>query len=76
MQGYRDAGPPMHLSAGNGHLEIVKLLLEHGADMHAMNTEGETPYEVSWRSGYREISDLLRKNGADRPEERFDQILS
>jgi hypothetical protein len=27
----------------------VKLLLERGADMHAMNGEGETPYQVSLR---------------------------
>jgi ankyrin repeat protein len=32
---------PMHLSACNGYLEIVKLL-ERGADLHTMNNEGET----------------------------------
>jgi hypothetical protein len=26
---------PMHLSAASGHLEMVKLLLERGADIHA-----------------------------------------
>jgi ankyrin repeat protein len=56
----------MHLSAANGHLEIVKLLLERGADIHAMNDEGETPYQLSLRRGNREIADLLRKHGAGR----------
>jgi ankyrin repeat protein len=65
----------MHLSIANGYLEIVKLLLERGADMHAMNGEGETPYQVSLRKGNREISDLLRKHGAGRLGERFDEIL-
>jgi ankyrin repeat protein len=65
----------MHLSAGNGYPEIVGLLLERGADIHAMNDRGETPYQVSLRSGYREIADLLRKNGAGRLGERFEDIL-
>ena len=67
----------MHLSAGNGHLEMVKLLLERGADtLHAMNGEGEAPikpYQVSFRSGYREIANLLGEHGAGRS--RFDYIL-
>ena len=54
---------PMRLLAGNGHLEMVKLLLERGADVpHAMNGEGEAaikPYQVPFRSGYREIAGLI-----------------
>jgi ankyrin repeat protein len=65
----------MHLSAGNGHFEIVKLLLERGADIHAMNDRGETPYQVSLRAGCREIADLLWEDGAGRLGERFDEIL-
>jgi ankyrin repeat protein len=63
----------MHFSIFDGYLEIVKLLLERGADIHAMNDEGETPYQVSLRKGNREIADLLRKNGAGRLGERFDR---
>ncbi len=67
----------MHLSAANGHLEIVKLLLERGAEMniHAMNGEGQIPYRESLRGRNREIADLLRKHGAGRLRERFDEIL-
>jgi ankyrin repeat protein len=65
----------MHFSIFNGYLEIVKLSLERGADIHPMNGEGETPYQVSLRSGYREIADLIWKNGAGRLGERFDEIL-
>ena len=63
---------PIHLSAANGHLEVVKLLLERGADVHAVNGEGETPYQVSLRRGHREIADLLWKHGAGRLGDRFD----
>jgi ankyrin repeat protein len=62
----------MHLSVNNGYSEIVGLLLERGADIHAMNDKGETPYQVSLWSGYQEIADLLLKNGVG---ERFDEIL-
>lgn len=30
-------GDPLHSSAANGHLEIVKYLLDHGADIHSDN---------------------------------------
>jgi ankyrin repeat protein len=53
----------------------VKLLLERGADIHAMSGEGETPYQVSLRKGNREIVDLLRKHGGASRGERFDEIL-
>ena len=50
----------------NGHIGTVKLLLECGADAHAMNNEGQTPLELSLQRGYPEITDLLRKHGAGR----------
>jgi ankyrin repeat protein len=45
---------PTHISAANRYLEIVKLLLERGADTHAINCEGETPYQdivAKWKAG-------------------------
>ena len=55
---------------------MMKLLLERCADTYdAMNDEGETPYQVSLRRGYRETVDLLWKNGAGRLGERFEEIL-
>jgi ankyrin repeat protein len=49
---------PMHFSAGNGYLEVVKLLLERGANVHAVNSDGKH------HTRYGEIADLLRNNGA------------
>jgi ankyrin repeat protein len=51
---------------------MVKVLLERGAEIHPMNGEGETPYQLSLRFGYREIADLLGKHGAGSLGERFD----
>lgn len=38
---------PLHLAAEKGYSNIVQLLLDHGADPHALNAEGQTPLEVA-----------------------------
>ncbi|KAF4523282.1 hypothetical protein B566_EDAN009405 [Ephemera danica] len=38
---------PLHAAASHGHLEIVQLLLEHGADSKIQNSEGRTAQEVA-----------------------------
>jgi hypothetical protein len=38
----------LHLAAGEGHLEIVKLLLEHGADVNAKTAVRNMTY--CWHS--------------------------
>jgi ankyrin repeat protein len=65
----------MHLSVYYGYLEVMKLLLERGADIHAMNDEGETSYQLSLRSGYREIADYFGRMVRADIGERFDEIL-
>ena len=45
------------------------------SDIHAINSGGETPYQASLRRGFREIADLLWKNGAGRLGEGCDEIL-
>ena len=45
------------MSACNGHLEVVKVLLERGADVHAVNSEGQTPYQEPPANGYKETAD-------------------
>jgi ankyrin repeat protein len=66
-----DSGP--HLSSQwILYLEIVKLLLERGADMHAMNSDDETPYQLSLQKGKRNIADLLWEHGAGTSRSRLD----
>jgi ankyrin repeat protein len=42
----------------------VKLLLERGADVHALDDEGTSPYQMSLKYGRRDIADLLREHVA------------
>ncbi len=44
--------------------EIVKLLLDHGANPHMTDKYGKKPLELAVEKGYREIAELLIKAGA------------
>jgi ankyrin repeat protein len=60
----------LDLSARNEHLEALNLLLERGADVHAVNGEGQTPCQAA----IREVADFLREYGAEAESVRFDEI--
>jgi hypothetical protein len=71
-----DGLTPLHKAARSGHSEIVKLLLDHGADVNAKTDygysaiNGRTPLHESIAFGpynmrKREICALLLKHGAD-----------
>ncbi|MDM3288058.1 ankyrin repeat domain-containing protein, partial [Citrobacter sp. Cf042] len=44
--------------------EIVKLLLDHGANPHMTDKYGKTPLELAREKGYHEIAELLIAAGA------------
>lgn len=42
-----DNETPLHDAAVNGHLKLVKLLVEKGADIYAKNSKGKTPVDIA-----------------------------
>ncbi|PQE15343.1 Ankyrin repeat domain-containing 52 protein [Rutstroemia sp. NJR-2017a WRK4] len=52
-------------ASNNGHLEVVKLLLENGADLSAADNDGETPLNAASDSGHLEVVKLLLEKGTD-----------
>jgi len=49
---------------GPRHQEIVRLLIDHGADVNIVDKEGVTPLRHARSRGYREIQALLEAAGA------------
>ncbi|MBA3957032.1 MAG: nucleotidyl transferase AbiEii/AbiGii toxin family protein [Parachlamydiaceae bacterium] len=45
-------------------LELVKSIIDLGADIHSTDNSGLTPYQVAIAEGHKAISDLLRSKGA------------
>lgn len=58
----RDGETPFHKAIDRGDIEIVKLLLEYGADVNAVSKFGVSTFYFARNS--KDISELLKKHGA------------
>ena len=58
-------GSPLQKATEHGHIEIVKLLLDHSADVNAKATVNWTALMAASRGGHAEIVRLLLDHGAD-----------
>ena len=55
----------LHAASGNGHTDIMKLLLDRDADINLTDQENMTPLHYAVISGGKEAVSLLLENGAD-----------
>lgn len=55
----------LHFAAANGHLNCVKLLLEHGSPMEEQNENGHTPLMEATSNGHIEVARCLIEHGAN-----------
>ncbi|MEA2573038.1 MAG: uncharacterized protein QOH93_336 [Chloroflexia bacterium] len=54
----------LHAAVGFGHLDMVRWLLENGAqNVNVLDFENKTPLSVALANGHTEIADLLREHG-------------
>ena len=74
-----DGNQPLHLACKQGHTEIVKWLVCHGADTNAVNKHGQTPLcivVVRWKDSPKLVKILLRCGlQSNTVEEDGDQLL-
>jgi ankyrin repeat protein len=61
-----DRETALHLAAYYGHLQVTRLLLDYGADVHALNNNGKAPFKLASKEGYHEDAQLLLEPGATR----------
>jgi ankyrin repeat protein len=57
-----DGFTPLHLASAAGVLDVVRLLVEHGADTEARDKAGRTPFQVALVKGHDEITNYYSLN--------------
>jgi ankyrin repeat protein len=64
-QYFFDESTPLHLSSREGHVDIVRFLVEHGANTSAQDQLGQTPLHVASWNGHLDIARILVEHGAN-----------
>ena len=55
----------MHKAAANGHMDVLKLLIQHGGDVELADISGCTPLHTAARNGHLTCVKYLVSQGAD-----------
>lgn len=64
-RGQKNDCTPLMEAASAGHLEIIELLLKHGADVNATSSSGNTPLMYACAGGHVNAVKLLLSSGAN-----------
>jgi ankyrin repeat protein len=64
-----------HAMLRDRSFEMIKLLLDHGADPNALDADGMTPYVLARRYGHRAVAELLVERGANTEVSPYDALL-
>jgi ankyrin len=56
----QNSSTPLHFAAREGQLDIVKLLLDKGANVDAKDSDGDNPLQCAEINGHTKCAELLR----------------
>ena len=56
---------PIHFIAGTDNVELMKLLLEHSAEVNELNFRSQTPLQISVQQERVPMAEFLLRNNAD-----------
>jgi ankyrin repeat protein len=65
LLGSKTGWTPIYVAASNGHVELLKFLIERGDSVHTPNNLGCTPLQTASFDGNLKIINILIENGAD-----------
>ena len=54
---------PLHLACRHGHVQVARLLVDHGADPNLLSKAGLTPFHLAARHGHEAVVELLLDKG-------------
>ena len=60
-----DGTTSLHIACLCGHLDCVRLLLMHGADVELANEHDESPLQMACSNNHRQVVRCLLERGAD-----------
>ena len=55
-------GTPLHYASLNGYINIVRFLIDKGADITCQGKDGVTALSLAEHEGHKDVADLLRKH--------------
>ena len=58
-----DGAKAIHMAAQNGHLECVKILINHGSRIDCERRDGKTPIQLAVQYGHLETFQYLKIHG-------------
>ena len=64
-RGFDEKETPLHVASRRGHVDVARLLLEHGADVNARDNVEFSPLLLASREGYAKLARILLEHGAD-----------
>ena len=64
-RGFIGEETPLHLTSQVGHVDLARLLIEHGANVAAQSEDGTTPLHVASGEGHVDLARFLIEHGAD-----------
>jgi ankyrin repeat protein len=56
---------PLHLTSREGHVDVARMLMKHGADVSAQDQYKSTPLHWASSSGHLDVARMLVERGAD-----------
>lgn len=62
---FEDSSTLMHVAAYHDHAELVSSLHQHGANIHAVDSRGQTPLHIAAAHGHSAVMSMLVTQGAN-----------